>query len=298
MGDQSRSEQRGGSGLSKRGVYPLAGPPRVNPHRPSTSTSKSSMRDAGQVRLNNPPQLSHGSEGISRASRRDSTNSPASIRAKGLLSSPQESWRAAWSSSVRSRSEHLFRFGWHAELDIGASAALGPLLRESRQSLVGMGSGSQSGNPVLARHQQLLTDSACHRMNGWGWSRMGRGCLLPKPAGTQHHELAARCAGGYGTVAFSPDGERFAIASSLGYARVWRTAHLAGRSDAARLSQWRCSVVFSPDGQRLATGGSNPDDAVKLWDVDSWQELLTLEGTGHAFQFSRPFHPTAMPSAP
>jgi len=42
-------------------------------------------------------------------------------------------------------------------------------------------------------------------------------------------------------------------------------------------------VIFSPDGKRLATGGSNPDDAVKLWDVDSWQEVLTLEGAGSQF---------------
>ena len=25
---------------------------------------------------------------------------------------------------------------------------------------------------------------------------------------------------------------------------------------------------------------ATPDDAVKLWDVDSWQELLTLQDTG------------------
>ena len=44
----------------------------------------------------------------------------------------------------------------------------------------------------------------------------------------------------------------------------------------------RCPVPFSPDGQRLAAGGSNPDDGVKLWDVDSWQESLTLEGKSAA----------------
>ena len=60
--------------------------------------------------------------------------------------------------------------------------------------------------------------------------------------------------------------------------------HLAGSSDAAWLSQRGLSVVFSPAGQRLATGGSNPDDAVKLWDVDSWQDVFTLEGTGSLFR--------------
>jgi WD40 repeat protein len=80
---------------------------------------------------------------------------------------------------------------------------------------------------------------------------------------------------------FSPDGKLFAVASAMGYARVWETAtwrevatlrgHLLGVHSAA----------FSGDGKRLATGGGNA--ALKLWDTESWQEVLTLEGQGSQF---------------
>lgn len=86
-----------------------------------------------------------------------------------------------------------------------------------------------------------------------------------------------------GDSAFSPGGERFTVASDLGYARVWDTATWLEETTLRGFLNSVNSVAFSPDGKRLATGGSNPDDAVKLWDVDSWQELLTLEGTGSQF---------------
>jgi len=85
------------------------------------------------------------------------------------------------------------------------------------------------------------------------------------------------------SVAFSSDGKRLAIASSLGYARVWDTATWREEATLRGFLNAVFSVAFSPGGQRLITGGSNPDDAVKLWDTDSWQELLTLEGTGSEF---------------
>jgi WD40 repeat protein len=92
------------------------------------------------------------------------------------------------------------------------------------------------------------------------------------------------------SIAFSPDGERLAVSSALGYARVWRTSTWREEATLRGFLNAVDSAVFSPDGKRLATGGSNPDDAMKLWDVDSWQEVLTLEGTGSLFNrtfFSR-----------
>jgi WD40 repeat protein len=38
-------------------------------------------------------------------------------------------------------------------------------------------------------------------------------------------------------------------------------------------------VAFSPDSKRLATT-SHGDEMVKLWDVETRQDLLTLAGTG------------------
>ena len=48
------------------------------------------------------------------------------------------------------------------------------------------------------------------------------------------------------------------------------------------------SVIYSPDGRRLAAS-SNGMEAVKLWDAETRQELLTLSGQGSLFfglQFS------------
>jgi eukaryotic-like serine/threonine-protein kinase len=85
------------------------------------------------------------------------------------------------------------------------------------------------------------------------------------------------------TVEFSPDGKHVAIASAMGFARVWETATWREEATLRGFLKSVNSATFSPDGKRLATGGSIPQDAVKLWDVDSWQELLTLEGEGSQF---------------
>lgn len=88
---------------------------------------------------------------------------------------------------------------------------------------------------------------------------------------------------------FSQDGKFFAVASKLGYARLWE------REPPREVATFRGfllgvhSVAFSPDGARLAVG-SNWKEAVKLWDTQSLQELLTLEGQG-SFFYSSAFSP-------
>jgi WD40 repeat protein/serine/threonine protein kinase len=88
--------------------------------------------------------------------------------------------------------------------------------------------------------------------------------------------------------AFSPNGQLVAVGSALGFTKIlefpnWReVASLRGFLLGVH------SVAFSPDGKRLAAA-SDTREAVKLWDIDSRQELVTLEGEGsllHATGFS------------
>ena len=77
-------------------------------------------------------------------------------------------------------------------------------------------------------------------------------------------------------VAYSPDGTRFAVPSSIG---IWlydtathqEVALLTGHTDIVS------SVSFSPDGSTVASGSW--DDTVRLWDAVTGEEQKTL--TGH-----------------
>jgi WD40 repeat protein len=82
--------------------------------------------------------------------------------------------------------------------------------------------------------------------------------------------------------AFSHDGRYFTAASEYGYARLWETATLREGPTFKGVLLGIHSVAFSPDGKRLATG-SGHREAVRLWDVESGQELLTLDGQGSIF---------------
>ncbi len=81
---------------------------------------------------------------------------------------------------------------------------------------------------------------------------------------------------------FSPNGKYFAVASTLGFCKLWETDTFR---EVATLGGFRLgahSVAFSPDGKRLAAG-SNAKEAIKIWDMNSQQELLTLKGQGSLF---------------
>jgi WD40 repeat protein/serine/threonine protein kinase len=99
------------------------------------------------------------------------------------------------------------------------------------------------------------------------------------------------------SVAFSPDWRRLASGAADNTVKVWDaqtgqlTLTLKGHTAPVQ------SVAFSPDGKRLATGGGGqrtpgggisgqPGDRaeVKVWDTQTGQELLTLQGiTGIVF---------------
>jgi WD40 repeat protein len=85
---------------------------------------------------------------------------------------------------------------------------------------------------------------------------------------------------------FSKGGEHLASASNDGIVKLWDAKpldrkRLEEKKEArlilrARVAGPSLSVAFSPDGRRLATGGER--NTVKIWDVETGQELQTLWG--------------------
>ena len=82
------------------------------------------------------------------------------------------------------------------------------------------------------------------------------------------------------SASYSPDGKLFAVNSSMGYARVWDAATWKPVTTLGGFLNGTKAVNFSPDGKRLAVA-SNGKEAVRLYDTDSWQDVLTLEGAGY-----------------
>lgn len=81
---------------------------------------------------------------------------------------------------------------------------------------------------------------------------------------------------------YSPDGKLFAIASSLGHARVWDARTWQPVATLRGFLKGAHTVGFSADGKRLAIG-SGDNEAVKLWDPESMQDVFTLEGQGTGY---------------
>lgn len=80
-------------------------------------------------------------------------------------------------------------------------------------------------------------------------------------------------------VSFSPNGQLLAAAYHRGKspdARIWNTNDWSERCELEGHSGATHDVAFHPDGNRVAT--ASYDRTVKIWDVDTGQNLLTLSG--------------------
>jgi WD40 repeat protein len=78
------------------------------------------------------------------------------------------------------------------------------------------------------------------------------------------------------SIAFSPDGQRFAIGLIDGKARVYQTTTYQELLILEGHLAWTACVAFSPDGEFLAT--ASLDHTVKLWNLKTGQCCLTFEG--------------------
>ena len=82
------------------------------------------------------------------------------------------------------------------------------------------------------------------------------------------------------SIAFSPDGTRFATGLQGGTVKLW---DIDLRQDMLTLRGHADSVIsaeFSPDGKRLAT--ASQDGTAKVWDAVGGQEVFTLRGHNDA----------------
>ncbi|BCJ47414.1 hypothetical protein GCM10010168_17720 [Actinoplanes ianthinogenes] len=79
-----------------------------------------------------------------------------------------------------------------------------------------------------------------------------------------------------GSVAFSPDGRRIAVAG-LEKVLVWSADGRTGPAVYRGPEPWYSSVAFSPDGRRIAAGTT--ERTVRIWDVSDSTPGLEMHGT-------------------
>ncbi len=167
--------------------------------------------------------------------------------------------------------------------------------------------GVDSGRPARGLVGQTLrfevwTTADWHRHQSWtisGWGETytavspdGRWLAVGDMPGTLHvwsltEQSEARTVSAPGDIAhglaFSPDGRLLAAANIQGVVKVWEMPGLHELKEFRAHPQALLALAFSPGSRRLATAGQGAE-AVKLWDVATWQELITLERPGEQLE--------------
>jgi WD40 repeat protein/serine/threonine protein kinase len=109
------------------------------------------------------------------------------------------------------------------------------------------------------------------------WINAETGELLATTTDAHRHELSG--------IAFSEDGSRAASVAFDGTLAIWDPSSFQLIDSFKGHMLGAHAVAFSPDGRRLATGGGGGREVVKLWDVSTRRELLTLPGQGTLFRY-------------
>lgn len=112
-------------------------------------------------------------------------------------------------------------------------------------------------------------------------SREGKGSRVSIPSG----EITNQDLGmiDVSDAVFSPDGELFAVSSTRGLIRIFQTASLHELFTIRSFLLGVTSVMFSPDGRSICAGNPGGGYALKVWDIPSRQEILSLPGEGSDF---------------
>jgi WD40 repeat protein len=85
-----------------------------------------------------------------------------------------------------------------------------------------------------------------------------------------------------GSVAFSKLGDRVAISCEQGFVRLWNTGLWQDVGTLRGFLHAVHGLSFSPDGRRLAAGSSG-DEAIRLYEMERHQPLITFRAEGVGF---------------
>lgn len=142
----------------------------------------------------------------------------------------------------------------------------------------------------LARAREADSWPAVQRLSAVAFSPDERWCFMVGYRGdTKVRDMSARqekvvdlSVGVTESAAYSPDNRLLTAATWSSVAPLWETATLRQAGVLGRFLLGAHSVAFSPDSARLAVT-SGGKETVKLWSVESHQELLTLESQESRF---------------